>query len=129
MQPPSVFVPLAEYSGLIVEIGEWVLQQAGEAWRAVSAVESGITHIAVNVSIPQFRNGKLAETIAGILGAQRMPPYALELEITESVAMDEPRRVISALKTLREMGVRVAIDDFGTGYSSLGQLQLCRLIV
>ncbi|GAB7129702.1 EAL domain-containing protein [Silvimonas sp. JCM 19000] len=123
VQPPSVFVPLAEYSGLIVEIGEWVLQQAGEAWRAVSAVESGITHIAVNVSIPQFRNGKLAETIAGILGAQRMPPYALELEITESVAMDEPRRVISALKTLREMGVRVAIDDFGTGYSSLGQLQ------
>ena len=123
VQPPSVFVPLAEYSGLIVEIGEWVLEQAGKAWRTVSAMECGITHIAVNVSIPQFRNGKLAETIAGILGAQRMPPYALELEITESVAMDEPRRVISCLKTLREMGVRVAIDDFGTGYSSLGQLQ------
>ncbi|WP_035051776.1 putative bifunctional diguanylate cyclase/phosphodiesterase [Andreprevotia chitinilytica] len=125
VQPPSVFIPLAEYSGLIVEIGDWVLQEACQAYHRLAAIGQDTTpkRIAVNVSMPQFRAGKLTERIAALLGSQRVPANALELEITESIAMDEPKVVISSLSDLRSLGVRIAIDDFGTGYSSLSQLK------
>ncbi|UXY16760.1 EAL domain-containing protein [Chitiniphilus purpureus] len=123
VQPPSVFVPLAEYSGLIVEIGEWVLSQACHAYRELAQLQESRIRIAVNISMPQFRAGNLTERVAALLGSQRVPPSALELEITESVAMDEPKTVIAALEGLRALGVSIAIDDFGTGYSSLAQLR------
>ncbi|WP_051278779.1 two-component system response regulator [Chitinilyticum aquatile] len=123
IQPPSVFIPLAEYSGLIVEIGEWVLAEAADAWRSLQDLNGAPQRVAVNVSMPQFRNRLLIDRIADILGSHRLPPTALELEITESIAMDEPKVVISALGALKELGVRISIDDFGTGFSSLGQLR------
>lgn len=123
VQPPSVFIPLAEYSGLIVEIGDWVLQQSADAYKALQHLPNRPTHVAVNVSMPQFKGRKLPERVAAIMGERMIPPSALELEITESIALDQPRLVISRLHELRELGVRVAIDDFGTGYSSLGQLK------
>ncbi|XZG71332.1 putative bifunctional diguanylate cyclase/phosphodiesterase [Chitinibacteraceae bacterium HSL-7] len=123
VQPPSVFIPLAEYSGLIVDIGEWVLEQACDAWHQLSDAQREPIRIAVNVSMPQFRAGGLPERMAGLLGSKRVPPSALELEITESIALDEPHTVIRTLEELRALGIRVAIDDFGTGYSSLAQLR------
>ncbi|WP_028455078.1 putative bifunctional diguanylate cyclase/phosphodiesterase [Chitinilyticum litopenaei] len=123
VQPPSVFIPLAEYSGLIVEIGEWVLAEAADAWRSLQDLYNAPKRVAVNVSMPQFRNRRLIDRIAEILGSHRLPPTALELEITESIAMDEPKVVISALGALKELGVHISIDDFGTGFSSLGQLR------
>ncbi|GAA5783877.1 diguanylate cyclase [Chitiniphilus shinanonensis] len=123
VQPPSVFVPLAEYSGLIVEIGEWVLSEACKAYHVLSPLQESPLRIAVNVSMPQFRTGNLTERVASRLGSSRVPPSALELEITESIAMDEPKTVIAALESLRALGISVAIDDFGTGYSSLAQLR------
>lgn len=123
VQPPSVFIPLAEYSGLIVEIGEWVLAEAADAWRGLQDLYNAPKRVAVNVSMPQFRNRRLIDRIAEILGSHRLPPTALELEITESIAMDEPKVVISALGALKELGVHISIDDFGTGFSSLGQLR------
>ncbi|MBE9609665.1 putative bifunctional diguanylate cyclase/phosphodiesterase [Chitinilyticum piscinae] len=123
VQPPSVFIPLAEYSGLIVEIGEWVLAEAADAWRSLQDLPNAPHRVAVNVSMPQFRNRMLIDRIAHILGSHRLPPTALELEITESIAMDEPKVVISALGALKELGIRISIDDFGTGFSSLGQLR------
>lgn len=123
VQPPSVFIPLAEYSGLIIEIGDWVLRQSADAYKALLHLPNRPEHFAVNVSMPQFKGGKLPERVATIMGERMIPPSALELEITESIALDQPRLVISQLRELRELGVRVAIDDFGTGYSSLGQLK------
>jgi EAL domain-containing protein (putative c-di-GMP-specific phosphodiesterase class I) len=76
----------------------------------------------VNVSIPQFRGGGLTEQISAILARHAMPPSALELEVTESITIDDPQRVVATLQSLRGLGVRVALDDFGTGYSSLSQL-------
>ncbi|WP_148714798.1 putative bifunctional diguanylate cyclase/phosphodiesterase [Chitinolyticbacter meiyuanensis] len=123
VQPPSVFIPLAEYSGLIVEIGDWVLHEACSAYLALAAVQDRPVRIAVNVSMPQFRAGDLTERVASLLGSRRVPPSALELEITESIAMDEPKTVVAALESLRMLGISIAIDDFGTGYSSLAQLR------
>jgi len=123
VQPPSVFIPLAEYSGLIVEIGDWVLQQACATYQQLTLVANAPQRVSVNVSMQQFRAGGLTERVASLLGSHRVPANALELEITESVAMDEPKVVIASLTTLRSLGVRIAIDDFGTGYSSLSQLK------
>lgn len=121
--PPSVFIPLAEYSGLIFQIGEWVLERACERYRSLS--ESGFDRIkmAVNVSMPQFQREGFVDDVARCLDRHRMPPGCLELEITESIAMDDPAAVRERLGALRELGVLIAIDDFGTGYSSLGHLQ------
>ncbi|KAF0813158.1 putative signaling protein [Andreprevotia sp. IGB-42] len=123
VQPPSVFIPLAEYSGLIVEIGDWVMREACAAYHQLANIEHAPKRISVNVSMPQFRAGGLTERVASLLGSLRVPANALELEITESIAMDEPKVVISSLAALRAIGVRIAIDDFGTGYSSLSQLK------
>ncbi len=123
VQPPSVFIPLAEYSGLIVEIGEWVLQSAAKAYQSLAHLPNRPQHVSVNVSMPQFKSGNLSERITSILGEHRLPPSVLELEITESIALDQPRHVIGCLRSLRDLGVRISIDDFGTGYSSLGQLK------
>ena len=78
--------------------------------------------MAVNVSMPQFRKADFVQDVARILALHQMPPSLLELEITESIAMDEPKAVLQSLEALKRLGILIAIDDFGTGYSSLGQL-------
>lgn len=123
VQGPDVFIPLAEYSGLISELGNWVLTQACAAWRPINQGRSRPLAMAVNVSMPQFRDPVFAQRVAQVMQAHEMAPGCLELEITESVAMDEPKVVVGCLAALRAEGVRVAIDDFGTGYSSLAHLR------
>lgn len=116
---PADFVPLAEETGLIVAIGEWVMRTAvAEA----STWPQDVT-IAVNVSPVQFRSGKLPDAVASILAETGVAPHRLELEITEGVLLDdgEANRVI--LTRLHELGVKIVIDDFGTRYSSLAYLQ------
>jgi diguanylate cyclase (GGDEF)-like protein len=123
LHSPAVFIPLAEYSGLIIELGAWVLEEACLTYKAMQALLDTPFRIAVNISMPQFRTGNLVQQIKEMLARHQIPPSALELEITESIAMDEPATVSSSLTALRELGVQIAIDDFGTGFSSLGQLR------
>jgi len=120
---PAQFIPVAEDSGLILPIGNWVLQEAcrqGRAW-----VEAGLpaTTMAVNVSAVQFRDEHFLEGVFSILDDTGMRPESLELELTESVLMKRVEATASLLQTLRERGIQIAIDDFGTGYSSLSYLR------
>ncbi|MCH8538889.1 MAG: EAL domain-containing protein, partial [Alkalimonas sp.] len=120
---PAVFIPLAEYSGLIVEIGAWVLQQACMQLQELKRQGFGELRIAVNVSMPQFRSPHFVDSVIDCVNQFQIKPELLELEITESVVMDDPKIVISALKELKSFGIKVAIDDFGIGFSSLSYLQ------
>jgi diguanylate cyclase (GGDEF)-like protein len=119
MVAPAEFLPLAEESGLIVPLGAWVLRQA-----CLDAADlPGSIKIAVNLSAVQLRNRQLAETVFSALAASGLPAHRLELEITESVLLENSEATLATLHTLRELGVRIALDDFGTGYSSLGYLR------
>ncbi len=121
--PPAVFIPLAEETGLIVPIGEKVLQLACAqvaAWRSQGIVN---LPVAVNLSAIQLREEGLAATVQEILTTTGLSPGALELEITESAIMQETDQAIAMLQTLQGMGIRVTMDDFGTGYSSLSYLK------
>ena len=120
---PVVFVPLAEYSGLIVEIGDWVLDQA--CLQLLRLDDLGLNHmrVAVNVSMPQFRSIGFAKRVIETIRKNKIEPRRIELEITESVVMDEPQMVIDILTELKSYGIAIAIDDFGTGFSSLSYLQ------
>lgn len=120
---PAVFIPLAEYSGLIVEIGFWVLEQACLHIKQLQKQGYTDLRIAVNVSMPQFRSHGFVQSVIDCVRAQQIDPQLLELEITESVVMDEPTIVIDALQKLKNFGIKVAIDDFGIGFSSLNYLQ------
>ncbi|HUW76023.1 MAG TPA: EAL domain-containing protein [Gallionella sp.] len=121
--PPSVFIPVAEDTGLIEEMGRQVIQNTCAQYAAWDNAGVLIPHIAVNVSIRQFRRGDLMKVIKEALNSSSMPPGALEIEVTESLFMDKNNEGISTLENLRLMGIRVAIDDFGTGYSSLSKLR------
>ena len=121
--PPSRFIPIAEDSGLILELGEWVLRAAV---REIGQLhESGWPElrVAVNLSARQFRQGDLTALVQGLLLETGFNPDCLELELTETILMNHTSDNLSALKAFKKMGVRLAIDDFGTGYSSLGYLQ------
>jgi diguanylate cyclase (GGDEF)-like protein/PAS domain S-box-containing protein len=121
LQPDS-FIPLAERSGLIVPIGAWVLEAAcreARRWHDDGHVDMTI---AVNVSTCQFRSPEFAEHVRRALESSGLPGHALELELTESVLMDNPDHTVERLLALKRSGVRLALDDFGTGYSSLGYL-------
>ncbi len=123
MVPPDVFIPVAEDSGLIVPIGTWVLNQAciqAAEWRTAGMEDVSIS---VNLSVLQFRRGRLEEVVVEALRSSGLPAHCLELEITESVMMLDHDKVISTMNRLRQLGVRLAIDDFGTGYSSLSYLK------
>lgn len=122
-QPPSVFIPLAEYSGLIIELGDWALEEACKTYRQLQDEQLAPPSVSVNVSVPQFKSARFTEHVRALIQKYQMPEGALVLEVTESLAMDDPKRVISMLSTLRNAGVRSSIDDFGTGYSSLGYLR------
>ncbi len=124
---PSVFIPLAEQSGLIVPIGEWVLRTAcrqNKAWQ-----DAGLPPLmmAVNLSLKQFWQPQLVETVAKILQQTGLEPHFLELEITETTAIEDLEFTRTVLQDLQQMGVHLSIDDFGTGHSSLSRLQLLPL--
>ena len=120
---PDRFIPLAEATGLIVPIGLWTLREVCERGKAWQNLGLPRFPIAVNLSATQFRQQDLVPQLAAILKATGFDPKYLELEITESVVMQDPDKVVMKLEVLRRMGVRLAIDDFGTGYSSLGYLK------
>lgn len=116
---PAEFIPIAEETGLITPIGEWVVRQAcNEAARWPDNIR-----VAVNLSPVQFRNPHLCTTVLGAVASSGISPGRLELEITESVLLLESRSVIDTLHQLRKVGVKIAMDDFGTGYSSLSYLR------
>jgi diguanylate cyclase (GGDEF)-like protein len=122
MIPPSDFVALAEETGLILPLGEWVLRTACiEATNWPSDIS-----VAVNLSPAQFRERSLVELVASALKAAQLPPGRLELEITEGTLLDDEERTLHTLAQLRSMGVRISMDDFGTGYSSLSYLRKFR---
>ncbi len=120
---PAVFIPLAEYSGLIVEIGDWVIEQACQQVKALEQQGFEQVTMSVNVSIPQFRQGNFVASIIDRIKEYQVEPSKFELEITENILMDDPQMVIDALVRLKAEGLRIALDDFGTGFSSLSYLQ------
>jgi EAL domain-containing protein (putative c-di-GMP-specific phosphodiesterase class I) len=112
--PPSEFIPAAEHSGLIIELGAWVLRRAlidGKAWPNLT--------VAVNVSPLQFRRTDFAPSVERILAETQFDPSQLELELTESVLLGNVESAEAGMMRLKALGVRLALDDFGTGYSSL----------
>ena len=116
---PSEFIPIAEETGLVNAIGEWVLKTACTE----AATWPNELRVAVNVSPIQFKNQTLALAVVNGLVASGLPPYRLEIEITEAVLMQNNETTLAALHQLHELGVRIAMDDFGTGYSSLSYLR------
>ena len=119
---PAIFVPMAEDAGLIVEIGQWVLEQACMQQKRLEQLGFAIS-IAVNVSVPQFKVKGYAQRVKDTLINYQVEPKFIELEVTESVVMDELSNVITTLQELKDFGIEIAIDDFGTGFSSLSYLQ------
>ena len=121
--PPEDFIPLAEETGLIIPIGAWALRTACRHHVAWQRTQGPHLRMAVNLSARQFRGIHLVETVAEILEETHFDPCCLELEITESVAMQNLDHSIATMVRLKDMGVRLAVDDFGTGYSSLSYLK------
>ena len=121
--PPLKFIPLAEETGLIVPIGEWVLKTACLQLKTWQDQGYDVPLLAINLSARQFRQKTLAETIARILDETGVAARFVELEITESILMDNTDEVAETLRKLNEMGLEISIDDFGTGYSSLSYLK------
>jgi EAL domain-containing protein (putative c-di-GMP-specific phosphodiesterase class I) len=120
--PPAQFIPIAEDSGLIRPIGEWVLREACRQARAWFDQGLPISTMAVNVSAMELRDMQYLDVLFAVLGETGLAPHSLELELTESVLMKHADSAAVILQTLREQGVQVAVDDFGTGYSSLSYL-------
>ncbi|HET8628398.1 MAG TPA: EAL domain-containing protein [Thermomicrobiales bacterium] len=123
--PPAAFIALAEETGLIRPLGRWVLVEAcrqARAWQARHPAGPPLV-MAVNLTAPQFQQPHLAADIAAILAETGLPPHLLQLEITESVLMDDAAATLATLGALKRLGVQLAIDDFGTGYSSLAYLK------
>ncbi|MCK9607912.1 MAG: EAL domain-containing protein [Methylomonas sp.] len=120
---PGKFIPIAEETGLIVPLGEWVLRSAckqGKAW-----IDAGLPAMimAVNLSVRQFQSVDVVELVSQVLADSGFPADYLELELTEGMLMDDAKQSIATLNALKELGVRLSIDDFGTGYSSLAYLK------
>jgi diguanylate cyclase (GGDEF)-like protein len=122
---PLVFIPIAEETGLIVPIGQWVLEEAcrwARRWDAYSVDQPPLV-VSVNLSARQFSNPDLLSDIQRVLSETGLDPHQLKLEITESVVMQDAEATIETLLALKALGIRVAVDDFGTGYSSLTYLK------
>lgn len=120
---PSDFIPIAEETNLIVEVGEWVLDKVCEDFRYWQRSTSSPGRVSVNLSLKQLRQANFTSRISSILRGHEVSPTSLELEITETTLMENPDRTIKLLNQLYALGLHLAIDDFGTGYSSLSALQ------
>ena len=116
---PATFIPLAEESGFIIPLGEWVIRQAC----LTAAQWPNHLHVAINISASQFRSAGLMQVVLGALGASGLKPTRLEIEITETVLLQDKEATLAILHQLRALGIRIAMDDFGIGYSSLTYLQ------
>ncbi|MGG2094411.1 DUF4084 domain-containing protein [Bacillus sp. S13(2024)] len=119
---PAEFIPIAEETGFIIRLGEWVLRTACK--QAKEWHQNGFSHlkVGVNLSPAQFNHEDLISTISQVLKETQLPPEALDLEITESIAINKEQTVIEKLEQMQQLGVKISIDDFGTGYSSLSYL-------
>jgi diguanylate cyclase (GGDEF)-like protein/PAS domain S-box-containing protein len=120
---PGEFVPLAEQTGLIVRLGDWVLRSACRQSKAWQLAGLPPVTISVNVSARQFRERDWVRHVAAALAESGLAPRFLELELTESLIMQDPRKAVVVMQELRDLGVQIAIDDFGTGYSNLSSLK------
>jgi diguanylate cyclase (GGDEF)-like protein len=123
MVSPADFIPVAEDSGLIVSIGEWVIRRALEDIEKWNRGRSSKLHVAVNLSVRQIRVGNIPQFISSVLSETGIPAEWLELELTESMVMENVHAQVETFHALRTLGVRLAIDDFGTGYSSMSYLK------
>jgi len=123
LMPPAAFIPLAEQLGLIVQLGDWVIEEACRQLTQWSAQGLGAISIAVNLSISQLATPALVGQVAAILQRYCIEDGRLEMEVTESMMMEDPERAIERLRALRELGIRFSIDDFGTGFSSMSYLK------
>ncbi|MEH6650265.1 MAG: EAL domain-containing protein [Motiliproteus sp.] len=121
--PPTEFIPLAEDTGLITQIGAWAMQQACETIQQINQRCDLSLQIAVNLSAKQFSDSQLPQIISRTLSASGLEPELLECELTESMLMDDPDGALDIMRRLKKIGVAVALDDFGTGYSSLSYLK------
>jgi EAL domain-containing protein (putative c-di-GMP-specific phosphodiesterase class I) len=121
--PPDEFIPIADETGLIIELGEWVLRTACNQTRQWHEMGFDDLSIAVNCSATQFRQEHLARRFIPIIMESGLSAHHVELEITEGVAMHDANRTIEVLRELKDIGVQISIDDFGTGYSSLAYLK------
>lgn len=121
--PPATFIPLAESSGLIIQLGEWVINEACQ--QAKRWLDGGLLDfsVAVNISSIQFKRGNIDSIVLSALANAQLPPHYLELELTESLLIEDSDRLVNTLAVLRSEGVHFSIDDFGTGYSNLGYLK------
>ncbi|MGA2343783.1 MAG: EAL domain-containing protein [Steroidobacteraceae bacterium] len=123
MVPPDEFIPVAEQSGLIVEIGDWVLREACAQARRWRAADTSAWQVAVNVSGVQFRDGSLVRRVSDAIVSAGIESRLIELEFTEGALIEYSTAVSKAVKSLKELGVATALDDFGTGYSSMSYLR------
>jgi diguanylate cyclase (GGDEF)-like protein len=123
MVPPDEFIPIAEQSGLIVEIGDWVLREACAQVRRWGADGTSAWQVAVNVSGVQFRDGTLVRRVSDAIASAGIDSRMIELEFTEGALIEYSTAVSKAVKSLKELGVATALDDFGTGYSSMSYLR------
>jgi diguanylate cyclase (GGDEF)-like protein/PAS domain S-box-containing protein len=124
LMPPNSFIPLAEETGLIVPIGEWVIDNACRQLKAWTDQGLADLRLAINVSARQFQHRRMATLIKEALARHAVQPQRLEVEVTESAVMQDPELTVTVLRDLKQIGVRIALDDFGTGYSSLNYLKL-----
>lgn len=121
--PPAQFIPVAEDTGLIIPLGNWVLRSACLQLRDWIDREVPVERVSVNVSAAQFKDPGLADSVASILAETGVPAGRIELELTESVLMENAQQSTALLSALKSLGLRISIDDFGTGYSSLSYLK------
>ncbi|MBY0453346.1 MAG: EAL domain-containing protein [Burkholderiaceae bacterium] len=123
MVSPAEFIPIAENSGMIVSIGEWVLQTALHDAKGWLDQQLSLRTVSVNLSAVQFRHPQLPEMVSRCLEEAQLPAHRLELELTEGAAIDDPEAALTVMRQLHACGARLSMDDFGTGYSSLSQLK------
>ncbi len=120
--PPSEFIPVAEDTGLIIPVGEWILRTACAQNKSWQKLDCPPLSISVNISVKQFQHENFLKTISDALADSSLDPRYLELEITENILLQNVKNTINTLNELRNMGIRLAMDDFGTGYSSFNYL-------